>query len=290
MVKRNAPAAPRHSALLDAQQMTAGIAKLKRRISDLDALAPESIQNFSADAGAIATKINATLRDVFGDGTIEYNEYEVSRSSFLLIIIGGVSRSEQVRHFHHGIDIARSKLQTAIDVLTERLEDFGADARSPLPEEPINPAEQSDAIFVVHGHDEEAKAQASLFLTRAGLQPIILHEQANAGRTIVEKFEAHGGAVRFAVVLLTPDDVGGRRADVLKPRARQNVIAEMGWFSGKLGRERVCVLKKGDVEIPSDFHGVIYVDMDDRGAWRTELARELRAAGYKGDWEKALFG
>jgi predicted nucleotide-binding protein len=120
------------------------------------------------------------------------------------------------------------------------------------------------------------------------LRTVILHEQANAGRTIIEKFEDHGGEVGFAVVLLTPDDVGGIPSAQLKPRARQNVIAEMGWFAGKLGRNRVCVLKKGDIEVPSDFAGVGYVDMDDRGAWKAELLKELAAAGYAVDWAKAM--
>jgi predicted nucleotide-binding protein len=62
----------------------------------------------------------------------------------------------------------------------------------------------------------------------------------------------------------------------------------MFWFAGKLGRKRVCALKKGDLEIPSDFAGVVYTEMDERGAWKQELLRELGAAGYKVDWQKAL--
>jgi predicted nucleotide-binding protein len=89
-------------------------------------------------------------------------------------------------------------------------------------------------------------------------------------------------------VLLTPDDVGGPDAGHLQPRARQNVIGEMFWFAGKLGRGRVCALKKGDIELPSDFAGVVYTEMDERGAWKAELLRELAAAGYTVDWKKAL--
>ena len=101
-------------------------------------------------------------------------------------------------------------------------------------------------------------------------------------------FEDHGGSVGFAVVVLTPDDVGGPSPDHLQHRARQNVIGEMFWFAGKLGRQRVCALKKGDVEIPSDFVGIGYTDMDIRGAWKHELLRELNAAGYEVDWRRAL--
>jgi predicted nucleotide-binding protein len=143
-------------------------------------------------------------------------------------------------------------------------------------------------VFVVHGRDTAAKTEVARVLERAGLKPVILHEQANAGRTIIEKFEAHGGAAGFAVVLLTPDDVGGLSADELHPRARQNVIGEMFWFAGKLGRNRVCALKKGKVELPSDFAGIGYTDMDDHGAWRAELLKELAAAGYQVDWPNAM--
>lgn len=90
------------------------------------------------------------------------------------------------------------------------------------------------------------------------------------------------------MILLTPDDVGGPNKDKLQPRARQNVIGEMFWFAGKLGRARVCALKKGDIEMPSDFIGVGYTEMDDRGAWKSELLRELNTAGYMVDWAKAL--
>ena len=116
---------------------------------------------------------------------------------------------------------------------------------------------------------------------RLGLQPIVLHEQANQGRTIIEKFEGHAD-VDFAIVLLTTDDIGylRNRPEEMKPRARQNVIFELGYFVGRLGRARVCALYQNGVEIPSDYHGVLYVPMDPHGAWKRQLAKELRAVGF----------
>lgn len=132
-------------------------------------------------------------------------------------------------------------------------------------------------MFVVHGHDEEAKALAARFLEKLKLEPVVLHEQASSGRTIIEKFEVYTGDVGFAVILLTPDDVGSSAKDTsaCKPRARQNVIMELGYFMGKLGRARVCALHKGGVELPSDYQGVIYIEMDPAGAWKQKLAQEL---------------
>ncbi len=132
-------------------------------------------------------------------------------------------------------------------------------------------------VFVVHGHDEAAKEATARFLEKLHLDPIILHEQASGGRTIIEKFEKYSNDVGFAVVLLTPDDLGAaqKEAKTLKPRARQNVVLELGYFLGKLTRNRVCALHRGGVELPSDIQGVIYVEMDDAGAWRAKLAQEL---------------
>lgn len=142
-------------------------------------------------------------------------------------------------------------------------------------------------IFVVHGHDDEAKETVARFIEKLGGRAVILHEQPNAGRTIIEKFEHHSN-VAFAIVLLTPDDVGGKSAKTLKQRARQNVVFELGFFFAKLGRNKVCALHKEDVEIPSDIQGVIYTPMDKAGAWRIALMRELKAAGIPLDYDKAI--
>lgn len=144
-------------------------------------------------------------------------------------------------------------------------------------------------VFVVHGHDEGARETVARFVTQLGLNPIILHEQPNKGRTVIEKFEGHAG-VAFAVVLLTADDVGASSANRndLRRRARQNVVLELGFFCGSLGRARVCALRKGDVEIPSDYLGVLYIDLDDKGAWRMALAKEMKVAGLPVDLNKAL--
>ncbi len=117
------------------------------------------------------------------------------------------------------------------------------------------------------------------------LEPIILHEKLNSGKTIIEKFEHESSDVSFAIVLLTPDDIGGSKnysKEDLKPRARQNVILELGFFMGKLGRNRVCSIYWPNVEIPSDYHGVLYIRYsDDAQKWKPQLKRELKKAGLK---------
>lgn len=139
-------------------------------------------------------------------------------------------------------------------------------------------------VFIVHGHDGEAQQAVARYVERLGLKAVILHEQPNSGRTIIEKFEVYSD-VGFAVVLLTPDDIGAPKdsPDKQKARARQNVVLELGYFLGKLGRSRVCALYKSGVEMPSDYQGVVYTPLDEAGGWRTKLAQELVEAGFSID-------
>jgi predicted nucleotide-binding protein len=143
-------------------------------------------------------------------------------------------------------------------------------------------------VFIVHGHDEAAKESVARFLMQLEIKPVILAEEPSRGKAIIEKLEASDD-VAFAVVLLTPDDVGAvkEHKDNLQPRARQNVVLELGYFMALLGRDYVCALYKGDVEIPSDYFGVVYIPFDDKGAWKPKLAQELNAAGVDVDLNKA---
>lgn len=145
-------------------------------------------------------------------------------------------------------------------------------------------------IFLVHGHDERILHEVARFLEKLKQKVIVLREQPNSGRTIVEKFVDFSD-VGYAVVLLTPDDRGASATTSFEQqqgRARQNVIFELGYFIGNLGRARVTALYVPGVEIPSDYSGVLFVPFDDQGAWRLELARELKAASLPVDMNLAL--
>lgn len=148
----------------------------------------------------------------------------------------------------------------------------------------------SRSVFIVHGHDEATKESVARFLEKLDLKPVILHEQPDRGRTIIEKLEANASDVdiAYAVVLLTPDDLGSTVADRAnpKPRARQNVVFELGYFIAKIGRERVRALYSEGVESPSDYKGVLYTKLDPAGGWQLELAKEIKAAGIEIDLNK----
>lgn len=141
-------------------------------------------------------------------------------------------------------------------------------------------------VFIVHGREPGPREAVARLLERLDFEPVILHERPNRGRTIITKFQEEAADVGFAIVLMTPDDVGGNLATGQNPRARQNVIFELGFFIGVLGPERVAALVKGDVERPSDFDGVVYIALDDHEAWKLAVARELGAAGFQVDLNK----
>ena len=136
-------------------------------------------------------------------------------------------------------------------------------------------------IFIVHGHDDKLKLEVARFIEKLGLEAIILSEQANKGKTIIEKIEENTD-VGYGIVLYTPCDKGGT-ADTpyekMKLRARQNVIFEHGYLIGKLGRERVCALVDGNIEYPSDINGVVYISYQDQ--WQHKISEELKSIGYK---------
>jgi len=134
-------------------------------------------------------------------------------------------------------------------------------------------------VFLVHGRNDGTKAEVAAFLMKMKLKPIILHEQPNLGRTVIEKIEKYAD-VNAAVVLFTFDDFGRFRDEGAdEPRARQNVIFEAGYFVGKLGRENTIILYEEGLTIPSDLSGYVYIQLDEKKRWHIELARELRAIG-----------
>jgi predicted nucleotide-binding protein len=151
------------------------------------------------------------------------------------------------------------------------------------PSKPKVVARNKRKVFIVHGRDNEAKQEVSRFIEKLGLEVIILHEQASSGMTIIEKIEYYSNDADFALVLYTSCDQGrGAHESNVSPkkRARQNVVFEHGYLMAKLGRENVCSLVKGEIETPNDLSGVVYVTLDPFAAWKTEVAKELKACGY----------
>jgi predicted nucleotide-binding protein len=168
-------------------------------------------------------------------------------------------------------------------------------ANSPTPA-PAAEAESDDArrnkrVFVVHGHDQNAREQLELILHRLGLEPFVLANTGGGGLTLIEALEKEispqTGQCRFGIVLLTPDDMGYAAAEGVgkaAPRARQNVVLEMGMVLGALRRPNVAILQKGVMEVPSDVHGIIYIPFNNHVKEAVpKLVERLNQAGFNLD-------
>jgi predicted nucleotide-binding protein len=292
---------PPKTANLTVEEMTRGISRLQKRIADLDAFDPQSVQEgWPPDVKALEASIAEALAATFGHGTIDYNRYKraatLDNGPVMVSSPDWLARSAHADHsqtlkarqyLSEGKRQAILLLQQAIRGLEERIAEQRESSPSGATTNSKPQKEYPRKVFVVHGHDDGAREAVARFLEQIGFEPIILHEQASKGRTIIEKVEAHGH-VGFAVILLTPDDEGCKKGEALKPRARQNVVLELGYFLGRLGREKVCALRRGDVEIPSDFGGVIYETFDSGGGWKQALGRELKETGFDIDWNKVM--
>ena len=152
--------------------------------------------------------------------------------------------------------------------------------------------EEKLEVFLVHGHDKEKLYKVERFLKQLNIQTIILHDQPTRSKTIIEKLEKHSDT-HFAVIILTPDDVGAEKNDKdnIEPRARQNVIFELGFFIGKLGRENTCALYSTEmqlpkIDLPTDFVGIGYIPFDDE--WQMALSKELKDAGFEIELNRAI--
>ncbi len=233
-------------------------------------------------------KWRAYNRELLSRQLFTTDEYtDEHRGSFKLIHIAGDRYdTPSLASLSAPLNYSVSNQVACLESIVERLE-LVDEVSADQPE--ATAVEDRSKVFVVHGHDEGAREGVARFLEKIGLKAIILREQPNRGRTVIEKFVDYAREVGFAVVLLTPDDLGGTTAtEVQLSRARQNVIFELGYFVGSLGRGRACLLRKGAVEIPSDLWGVVYTDMDIADGWKIELARELKDAGFEFDANTVL--
>ena len=199
-------------------------------------------------------------------------------------IIMYVSREDIVSYDKYTKDITKKVFSSA-----QKKIDSGASSKKSDVEITEKVTMDKTKVFIVHGHDDLAKTETARFIEQMGFEPIILHEKASSGATIIEKIEQYSN-VGFGVVLYTPCDVGAKdeKKPNLQKRARQNVVFEHGFLNGKLNRKNVCALVKGDIETPNDISGVVYVPMDEHGAWKIALAKEMRNSGYEVDMNSVI--
>lgn len=200
---------------------------------------------------------------------VDKNTIVSSRKGNVFIVITGEYKSTQ---HYVPVDIAFGFVERQLqDRMTENI----------IPDS----EDEKNSVFIVHGHDKTAKTEVARFVESIGFKVIILHEQASQSMTIIEKLE-HYTDSGFGIVLYTPCDEGRKIGDQLKPRARQNVVFEHGFLIAKLGRPNVMALVKDNIDLPGDLSGVVFESMDDSGAWKLKLVKELKMAGFIVDMDK----
>lgn len=287
MPRRSTSSSPK-PAELTLDKMRGAIPQLQKRIIETRALNAGNL----TDAGDPAIRtleqaIDRTLVSIFGNDTAEYERYREAAQIGPLAC--GMSRTGTPADLPEFVGRHLNSSGAILQGIVQGFEEeIAAQESEATPEMPGRVA-VSNRIFVVHGRDEAARESVARFISQIGLEPIILHERANKGRTLITKFREESADIGFAVVLMTPDDHGAQAGEsATQPRARQNVVFELGFFTGALGPERVAALVKGNIERPSDFDGVVYIDLDDAGGWKLTLARELEAAGFEIDSAKLM--
>lgn len=248
----------------------------------IDEHAQESARTFKSDTVFLLNNFFGQNNHFANDiARLKFEPYKLVKNGHN----NGLARVFSKEPFEKCINIATAILDSAISNINLQKELSESQVNSkPI----INKTVSRDKtkVFIVHGHDDSLKTEVARFVERQGLEALILHEQVSRGNTIIEKIEANSN-VGFAIVLYTPCDFG-RSSNIQEeqPRARQNVIFEHGYFVAKLGRSNVVALHKGNVEIPNDLSGVVYTPYDEFGSWKRSIAHELRASGYKIDFEK----
>ena len=222
------------------------------------------------------------IRHAFGKDSDQLKTFNKTRFSSV-VWSGNFTDSDYQRFFERGLETAKATL----NVMIIEVRDYWPSDDAIESGARTDVADTSNRkVFVIHGHDEAAKHELARFLKQLDLDPVLLGEQPSRSNTVIEKLEEYAAAVSYAVALLTADDVGSpRQESTTQPRARQNVIFELGYFIGQLGRDHVCALTKGKPEILSNYSGVVYVPMDS-GEWKIALAKELDKAEFDIDMNK----
>lgn len=262
--------------------------KLKELSDRVDVLIKNGVTDDSPDFEGWHFEVERFLKKVYGDSSEEFGRFKNIR---FFPTSWEAESEETCRAFcKQGLQTAKAYFAVYLkEMVEEHIEQNGMWSDLFLTMPGINIGEKTvkqnndKKIFIVHGHNEALKQEVARMVEKQGLEAIILSEQANRGKTIIEKFEEHSD-VGSAICLFTGDDYG-RAADIKAEmlRARQNVVFEAGYFMGKLGRENVILIASPDIEVPSDLQGVVYTN---KNMWQTDVLRELKAMGYDIDFNK----
>ena len=247
--------------------------KLKQICDEIPELIDLNVSSSDEHFVAWKTKAERFLIRTYGRDSYEYEQFRNTHFS-LVVYASGTPYSEHVKACQRGLKNIQAVFETYLDEMREE---------KGVSHDYVSNQGNFAKVFIVHGHDGELKQSVARIIDKQGIEAIILSEQANRGKTIIEKLEGNSD-VGGAVCLFTADDVGRENLEKEdKSRARQNVVLEAGYFMGKLGREHVVLLANDGIEMPSDLSGVVYTSTNN---WQFDLLKELKAMGYNVDFNK----
>lgn len=249
--------------------------KFKELYDEIESLEDWKMDAFSPAFKAWKSKTERFLINYFGKESYEVSHFNAVEFKFSMYAPGRTA-ADYFQKCQNGLEECKGVFETY-------LHEMENEEQSPEKLLISKNARSFQKVFIVHGHDHALKQEVARIIEKQGLEAIILSEQANHGKTIIEKFEENT-EVGAAICLFTGDDYG-KAKDVEDDnlRARQNVVFEAGYFMGKLGRENVILIANPEIEIPSDLQGVVYTNKD---MWQTDVLRELKAIGYNVDFNK----
>ena len=244
--------------------------KLEWLVSEVDVLVDHHVKPSTPGFQAWFSEAERFLIKRFGADSFEYKKLKETK----FMPAAYVTDADVVRKCKEGLVATKLMFKTYLEEMQE----------APLPNGTNEATVASfEKVFIVHGRDGELKHAVARLVEKQGVKAVILSEQVNKGNTIIEKFEENSD-VSGAICLFTADDLGRAKTDTEeRPRARQNVVFEAGYFMGKLGRGRVVIIAEKGVELPSDMQGIVYTDKNN---WEVEVLKELKAMGYTVDFNK----
>lgn len=247
---------------------------LKPLVDEIDVLISHQVTSSEAEFKVWKSKTERALIKIFGEDSYEYNEFKQYHFTLRVALLN-TPHKDYVQACIKDLNNVKAVLSSYIDDLNEADESINASSNEKC-------FSYRD-VFIVHGHNDALKEAVARLIERQGINAIILNEQPNMGRTIIEKIEDYSD-VGAAVCLFTADDIGKSVLDDNNSqRARQNVVFEAGYFIGKLSRKRVITIVEHGIDIPSDLQGIVYTPTNN---WRIELIKELEAIGYTIDFSK----
>ncbi len=259
--------------------------KLKRVCEEVDPLLAKCVTAESPEFKAWQVKAENILTKCYGRESRELYRF---RNIIFYPRYAYATQSDEVNLCAEGLKEAKAYFEVYLEEIEDDCAEnvssdvSGISDEAKFVEEKVN-STRKKKVFIVHGHNDALKQEVARIIEKQGLEAIILSEQANRGKTIIEKFEEHSD-VGAAICLFTGDDYGkAKDATSENLRARQNVVFEAGFFMGKLRRENVILIADSNIEVPSDLQGVVYTS---KTMWQTDVLRELKAIGYKVDFNK----